>query len=192
MPVRYSVTRGGKHENNCNGGSATFAGSTRDGVGGYNEGLAAAEAGDYATALREWWPLAEQGNAYAQFYLGTMYERGHGVPQDYKEAVKWYRKAAEQGPVEAQNNLGGKYQKGRGVPQNYKEAVKWYCESAEQGFAMAQNNLGIMYRDGLVVPQDYVQAHKWFYIAGSNGFELGTSNRDEITKRMTPVQIAEA
>ena len=124
--------------------------------GGYNEGLAAVEAGDYATALRKWRPLAEQGNTYAQFYLGTIYERGHGVSQDYKEAVKWYRKAAEQGPVEAQNNLG------------------------------------IMYRDGLVVPQDYVQAHKWFYIAGTNGFELGTSNRDDITKRMTPVQIAEA
>jgi len=29
---------------------------------------------DYATALREWKPLAEQGNADAQFNLGVMYD----------------------------------------------------------------------------------------------------------------------
>ncbi|MEK9943249.1 MAG: hypothetical protein VW771_12345 [Gammaproteobacteria bacterium] len=57
----------------------------------FYKGLAAAESGDYATALREWTPLAEQGNAYVQFNLGVMYERGRGVPQDFKEAVKWYR-----------------------------------------------------------------------------------------------------
>ena len=30
---------------------------------GYDEGLEAANRGDYATALAEWRPLAEQGNA---------------------------------------------------------------------------------------------------------------------------------
>ena len=38
--------------------------------------------------------LAEQGDAKAQYKLGTMYYFGHGVPQDYWEAVRWYRKAA--------------------------------------------------------------------------------------------------
>ncbi len=40
---------------------------------GWNEGVAAYNRGDYATALREWRPLAEQGNADAQFFLGVMY-----------------------------------------------------------------------------------------------------------------------
>ena len=40
------------------------------------KGLAAAQAGDYATALQEWRPLAEQGDASAQYNLGTMYDNG--------------------------------------------------------------------------------------------------------------------
>ena len=49
----------------------------------FDKGLAAAEAGDYATALQEWTPLAEAGDANAQFSLGFMYQYGQGVPQDY-------------------------------------------------------------------------------------------------------------
>ena len=55
----------------------------------YQKGLDAARSGDYATALREFPPLAEQGNASAQFYLGGMYVTGQGVPQDFKITVKW-------------------------------------------------------------------------------------------------------
>ena len=69
------------------------------------KGLAAWNSGDYATALRELKPLAEQGDAYAQNNLGSMYESGHGVPQDNKTAVKWYRLAAEQGDADAQKEL---------------------------------------------------------------------------------------
>ncbi len=59
--------------------------------------MAAYQRGDYATAIRKFRPLAEQGNAEAQFNLGGMYRQGRGVPQDDAEAMKWYRKAAEQG-----------------------------------------------------------------------------------------------
>ncbi len=88
--------------------------------------MAADQRGDYATALRERRPLAEQGNAEAQFNLGNMYRKGLGVPQDYAEAVKWYRKAAEQGYAEAQFNLGSMYYHGYGVPQDYAQAHMWY------------------------------------------------------------------
>ena len=71
----------------------------------FNKGLKAAQSGDFATALKEWKPLAEQGDAVAQSNLGVMYEKGKGVTQDYAEAVKWYRKAAEQGNASAQLNL---------------------------------------------------------------------------------------
>ena len=53
------------------------------------KGLAAWNSGDYATALRELKPLAEQGDAYAQNNLGSMYYHGHGVPQDFQTAVNW-------------------------------------------------------------------------------------------------------
>ena len=53
--------------------------------------------GDYATALRLYRPLADKGNAEAQYNLGFMYDKGQGVPQEYAVAVKWYRLAADQG-----------------------------------------------------------------------------------------------
>ena len=64
-------------------------GPTAPARAGLDEGVAAYDRGDYATALREWRPLAEQGNAKAQYNLGAMYYSGLGVPQDYAEAVKW-------------------------------------------------------------------------------------------------------
>ncbi|MCH8040747.1 MAG: sel1 repeat family protein [Nitrospinae bacterium] len=57
----------------------------------------AVERGDYDTALKEWRPLAEQGDATAQRNVGRMHFEGLGVPQDYREAAKWFRLAAEQG-----------------------------------------------------------------------------------------------
>ncbi len=62
----------------------------------FQAGVDAYLRGDYATALQEFKPLAEQGHAEAQTYLAGMYYQGQGVPQDYAEAVKWYRKAADQ------------------------------------------------------------------------------------------------
>ena len=69
------------------------------------KGLDAALSGDYATALREWKPLAEVGHADAQHNLGVMYDIGYGVPQNYKTAFKWYTLAAEQGHAAAQSQV---------------------------------------------------------------------------------------
>ena len=66
-------------------------------AGPYEDALAAYESGDYATALRLWHPLAEQGHPAAQFNLSVMYTNGQGVPKDYAEALKWRRRAAERG-----------------------------------------------------------------------------------------------
>ncbi len=50
--------------------------------------MAAYQRGDYATAIREFRPLAEQGHANAQYKLGFMYDMGKDIPQDYAEAMK--------------------------------------------------------------------------------------------------------
>ena len=52
----------------------------------FQKGVDAYDRRDYATALREWKPLAEQGNADAQFALGDMYEKGEDVSRNYKSA----------------------------------------------------------------------------------------------------------
>lgn len=58
--------------------------------------------GDFVTAYEEFLPLADQGNMYAQYNLGVMYEYGEGVWQNLDEAEKWYKKAAEQGDPSSQ------------------------------------------------------------------------------------------
>jgi uncharacterized protein len=74
-------------------------------AGPFEDGKAAYQQHDYATALQDWRPLADHGDAKAQNNLGNMYFNGHGVARDYAEAVKWYRLAADQGNVGAQDNL---------------------------------------------------------------------------------------
>ena len=88
---------------------------------------------DYKTAYKLFLPLAEQGDAFAQYNLGLMYDQGLGVPQDYKEAFKWYRLSAVQGFPQAQTNLGVMYEKGQGVPQDYVEAHIWFTLSGSNG-----------------------------------------------------------
>tara|TARA_R100000541_G_scaffold1150_3_gene5151 strand:+ start:1426 stop:2046 length:621 start_codon:yes stop_codon:yes gene_type:complete len=158
----------------------------------YNKGLEAYNAMDYATALKEWKPLAEQGNADAQYNLGLMYNEGEGVLQDYAEAVKWYRLSAEQGVAYAQFNLGRIYWNGIGVLQDYAEAVKWYRLSAKQGYVGAHFSLGVMYEFGHGVLQDNVTAHMWYNIASANGGENAGGYRDKRADLMTAEDISKA
>ena len=112
-----------------------IAGLVAPALADFKAGKAAYSREDYATAYREFLPLAEQGNAEAQWYIGSMYDFGYGLPQDYAEAVNWYRAAAEQGDIRGQFALGVMYSEGQGVPQDYAEAAKWFRKAAEQGFA---------------------------------------------------------
>ena len=107
-------------------------------------GVDAYKRGDYATALRQWQPLAEQGDAGAQFYLGTLYAFGRGVPQDYAKARQWFEQAAAHGDVRAQNNLGTLYRDGQGGPHDYAAARQWFEKAAAQGVAEPQYNLGLL------------------------------------------------
>ena len=158
----------------------------------FKAGVDASHRGDYATALRELRPLAEQGHAVAQYNLGLLYANGQGVPKDDGQARQWYEKAAAQGRADAQVNLGILYDYGRGVPQDYKKAVYWYRLSAKQGNDLAQRQLGLMYEHGDGVPQDYVLAYMWYHLGAANGATRGAALRDALAKQMTPDQIAEA
>ena len=103
-------------------------------------GFAAYNRGDYATALKEWRPLAIAGDAGAQFNLGHMHREGKGTIQDYRQAFKWYKKAAEQGLAKAQNNLGAMYENGKGIPQNFVLAYMWYNIAAAGGHEKGNEN----------------------------------------------------
>ncbi len=81
---------------------------------------------DYRTSLNVWLEKAKEGDPEAQTYVGEIYEKGLGLPNDYKTANSWYRKAAEQGYSRAQINLGYLYEKGLGVKQDRVSALNWY------------------------------------------------------------------
>ena len=66
------------------------------------KGIIAFNNGGYATALREWMPLAEQGNADAQASLGIMYAFGNGVIKDNVYAHMWGNIAASPANIEAE------------------------------------------------------------------------------------------
>ncbi len=98
-------------------------------------GLTAYEKGDYAAAIKEWRPLADQGDAPTQYNVGLLYLDGHGVGQDFAEAAKWFKRAADQDYTAAQHNLGAMYGSGQGVKRDYIQAYKWLNLCAGKGNA---------------------------------------------------------
>jgi TPR repeat protein len=143
------------------------------------------DGGDKRQAAFWFGKAAEQGNDDAQFWLGTMYERGGVVEQDMAAALKWYQLSAKQGNPDAQVSLGQMYEAGNGVQQDYLEAEKWYRKAAEhfpdRGRAgVARHQLGNLYRDGHLVP-NYIDAYMWFAIIGS------VKDMKHTAKQMTPL-----
>ncbi len=167
--------------------SVSFADNFQDGVDAY-------ERGDYKTAYKLFLPVAEQGDAEAQCFIGICYENGRGVKQDDIEAEKWYRKSAAQGFRDGQSNLGFFIyeQCENGVIQNYSEAVMWLKKSAENGDPEAQFRLGAMYVFGKGVVIDLVQAYKWMSLGIVNGYEDKACNRKLLQNKMTQEQILKA
>ncbi len=80
---------------------ALFVGSMTAHADDFDVGFEAHQRGDFATALRIFRQLAEQGDASAQYNLGLMYHKGLGVTQDYVQAHMWYNLAAAQGQKDA-------------------------------------------------------------------------------------------
>jgi TPR repeat protein len=135
----------------------------------WDAGVEAYRRGDYAVALKEWQPLAEAGDEYAQVLLALMYYNGIGVPQDAAEAARLYRLAGDQDHSEAQFALGQMYDQGKGVPQDRVEAARWYRLAADKGLAKAQHNLGVMYQNGEGVPEDKAEAIRLYRLAADQG-----------------------
>ena len=80
---------------------------------------------NYVKAAEWLQKAADRDHAYAQFYLGILYNRGDGLPKNFFKAAEWIGKASESGLVEAQYSLGLLYRDGQGVPQDNVNAYKW-------------------------------------------------------------------
>jgi hypothetical protein len=166
----------------------------------YEEGVTAAQNGDYATALREFTAAAETGLDLAQYNLGILYYLGQGVEQNYAEALRWTLAAAEQGHVNAQFNLASLYYYGTGTAVDYAQALRWNLAAAQAQHAGAQHSLAKMYELGEGTEVDLVRAHFWASASQYNAnAEQDTAVSaeaiallGELSAKMTPEQLSAA
>jgi uncharacterized protein len=165
--------------------------------GPLEDGIAAYHAKQYAKAAESWQPLAEKGDAAAQYYLGTLFAEGKGVERNDATAFVWFERAAEQGNADAQYNVGASYAAGTGVAKSFEAAAQWFRRAADQGMVFAQVNLGLLYAAGNGVPKDNIEAFKWLELAfrrlpaGESAMDVAHAMQD-VGAKMTGEEVAEA
>jgi tetratricopeptide (TPR) repeat protein len=128
--------------------------------------------GDYAGAIAQWRPLAEAGNADAQFNMGQAYKLGRGVAANAATAQSWYQKAARQGHEQAQVNVGLLlYNSGR-----RQEALPWIRKAVELGDPRAQYILGTELFNGDLVAKNWPRAYALMLRAADGGVPPAADN----------------
>lgn len=135
-------------------------------------GVDAWSRGDYPAAIKEWRPLAINGDADAQFNLGQAYKLGRGVPVDFKLAEGWYRKAADQGHFQAEDNLGLiLFQNG-----DRAKAMPYIEKSANRGEPRAQYVLATALFNGDLAKKNWVRAYALMTRASANGLSQASAS----------------
>ncbi|HEX6740486.1 MAG TPA: tetratricopeptide repeat protein, partial [Sphingomicrobium sp.] len=130
-------------------------------------GIDAWQKADYSAAVTIWRPLAEQGDADAQFNLGQAYRLGRGVPIDLGAAQIWFERAAGKGHLDAQTTLGLLlFQNG-----NHTGALRWLKAASDKGEPRAMLVYGTALFNGDSVPQDPVLGYAYISRAAAQGLD---------------------
>lgn len=139
-------------------------------------GIEAWQQSDYSGAVAIWRPLAEKGDADAQFNLGQAYRLGRGVPTNLSAAKTWFERAAAQGHVDAQTTLGLL------LFQNGDQAggLNWLKKAAEQGEPRALLVYGTALVNGDTVTQDRVLGYAYVSRAAAQGLEPAKDTLDQL------------
>ncbi|MCW8914516.1 MAG: sel1 repeat family protein [Magnetovibrio sp.] len=120
--------------------------------------------------FKETLPVAESGNADAQYAISVMYETGDGTSKNKREAVKWLLKASDQGHAESRYKLGMMHATGGVVRQDYYLAAKYYRLAATfNNHPEAQYRLGELHFNGRGVEHDYGKAIDFYRQAAKQG-----------------------
>jgi TPR repeat protein len=159
------------------------------------KGMEAALRGDYAKALAEWLPLAEQGNFKAQYNIGVYYDKALAKGEQEKAEFE------QDSFIAALSNTNGNdtltilkerlkiatdpnelitLKLYKNVLTSIKDAktsaVFWFRKAAKQGYGPAEYNLGNMYYYGKGLKRDYSQAYFWYKKSTENNFTGGQYN----------------
>jgi len=138
-------------------------------------------AGNYEAAIREWRPLAEQGNADAQFNLGQAYRLGRGVPADPRTSNMWFERAARQGHAQAEANLALALFQG----DERERAIPWLQRAAERGDRRAQYYLGTAHFNGDLVPRDWPRAYALMSRSAEQGLPQAVTSLAEMERHIS-------
>ena len=161
-----------------------------------NAGIDAWQKADYASAVAIWRPLAEQGNADAQFNLGQAYRLGRGVPANLATAKSWLEKAAihkadignRPQDVDAETTLGLLlFQNGDQAP-----GLKWLRMAAEQGEPRAMLIYGTALVNGDSVTQDPILGYAYVSRANAQGLPAAKDIVAQLDQVMNPANRKKA
>ena len=156
--------------------------SAQAAAGSLDDGIAALGRSDYSQALDLLAPLAAEGNAAAEFYLGKMYAGGLGVTVNFVKAATLFQAGVDKGFARSFLALGALYQSGSGVPKNVYQAIKLYKTAAGKGLAEASLELGRLYEFGDGIPANAATAVGWYQKAASLGEKrASTAPRPSLT-----------
>ena len=125
-----------------------------------------------------WRPLAEKGDADAEFNLGQAYRLGRGVPTNLAAAKTWFERAAGQRHVDAETTLGLL------LFQNGDQAagLKWLKKAAEQGEPRALLVYGTALFNGDGVAQDPVLGYAFVSRAAAQGLQPAKETLAQLDK----------
>jgi SEL1 protein len=120
--------------------------------------------------------------AKAAAYLGRLYLRGEGVPQNFDKALRWFKLGVSNGEPYCQYEMGLMYLQGLGVKKDAMMAANYFKESAQQDWPASQVNLGKLFLDQgdlktattyfeLALRHGHVEA--FYHLAEINHFGVG-------------------
>lgn len=132
-------------------------------------GIVAARNRNFALALANFQPLAEQGDAAAEGAMGQLLIQNCTGLQDKPAAIEWLNKSAAAGNIGAKDLLGAAYMTGNGVPLDDNKAFALFSQTAAAGNAVGELSLGYLYTAGRGVPQDKYQGLQWTVKAAEQG-----------------------
>jgi len=181
------------------------------------DGIRAANEGEFAVALKEFQYLADKGFAPGIYELAKLYEGGYGVTRDYRKAAALYQQGVKKNHPDSMFALAVLYDEGKGVKLDHQMAVTLfekaanknlpaaqfnlgvmysngvgYEKAAANNYSLAQFNLALMYFEGLGMPKDLEKSYIWNTIAEYNGNMQASHSRKLDERKMLPKEIEEA
>lgn len=155
----------------------------------FGDALAAYFLQNYDRAFSEWQELAAQGDTPSKFYLGLLYETGHGTQQDVAKAIDWYRQAAAAGHAEAAYRLARLARQTDSLPATPETVLAWIKQAAEGGIADAQYELGAFLAEGKLVARDLPQARDWFAAAADSFSDPAKQRQADQMRQMVEARL---